>query len=156
MTTDTKQINFLHKERRHGVAAQTGHFIRHLLEMLMAMFVGMAVGGVLALWAAKMIGYSDPLRQIPEVSALVMAFNMAAPMAAWMRYRGMQWGPISEMSGVMFLEVILLICVAWLGLFPESRLVLWQHVLMIPAMIVPMLYRRDLYTGQVGHMMHAH
>jgi hypothetical protein len=85
-----------------------------------------------------------------------MAFDMAVPMAAWMRYRGMDWGPISEMSGVMFAEVILLIGIIWLGLFPKTSLVLWQHVLMVPAMMVPMLYRRDLYTGHVSHHAHAH
>lgn len=54
----------------------------------------------------------------------------------------------------MFVEVVLLICVVWLGLCPKSSLILRQHVLMIPAMIVPILYRRDLYTGHVSH--HAH
>ena len=153
---DTKKVNFLHKERKHGVTAQAGYFFRHLLEMVLAMFIGMGVLGFVTLRLAGMIGYTDPLRQIPEVSALVMAFNMAVPMAAWMRYRGMDWGPISEMSGAMFVEVILLIGVVWLGIFPENRLILWQHVLMIPAMIVPMLYRRDLYTGHVGHHAYTH
>ncbi len=100
MTTDTKQVNFANKVRIHGVAAQAGHFLRHLLEMVMAMSIGMAVGGALALWAARMIGYSDPLHQIPEVSALVMAFNTA--------------------------------------------------------MLIPMVFRLDLYAGRTGHMAHAH
>ncbi len=81
---------------------------------------------------------------------------MAVPMAAWMRHRGMEWRPITEMSGVMFLEVILLICVVWLGILSRSHLVLWQHALMIPAMVVPMMFRLDLYTGRAGHMAHAH
>ncbi len=157
MATDTKQVNFPHNERTYGIAAQARHFIRHLLEMVLAMSLGMVVGGALALWAARIIGYSDPLRQIPEVSALVMAFNMAAPMAAWMRHRGMEWSPIAEMSGAMFVEVILLIGVIWIGILSKSSLVLWQHALMIPAMVVPMLYyRRDLYTGHVSHHAYAH
>ena len=96
-----------HKEQTHDLASQAGHFLRHLLEMI-----------------------------------------LAVPMAVWMRHRGMEWSPITEMSGVMFVEVILLIGVVWVGIFPENRLILWQHILMIPAMLVPMLYRRDLYTGQ--------
>lgn len=67
MTTDTKQVNFSHKEGKYGAAAQAGHFFRHLLEMLLAMLVGMAVFGVLALKLARMVGYTDPLHQIPEV-----------------------------------------------------------------------------------------
>ena len=157
MTNDTKQVNFPHKERKYGAAAQAGHFIRHPLEMLLAMVVGMGVLGFVALRAAGMVGYTDPLHQIPEVSAFVMAFNMALPMAIWMRYRSMDWVPISEMSGAMFAEVILLISMVWLGLYPVSKLILWQHVLMVPAMIIiPMLYRFDLYTGRAGHMMHVH
>ena len=53
----------------------------NLLERVLAMSIGMAVGGALVLWAARMIWYSDPLRQIPEESALVMAFNISVPMA---------------------------------------------------------------------------
>jgi len=103
-----------------------------------------------------MTTYMNSHKERPEVSAPVMAFNMTVPMAAWMHYRGMDWGPISEMSGAMFVEVILLIGVVWVGIFPENRLILWQHILMIPAMIVPMLYRRDLYTGHVGHHAYTH
>lgn len=57
---DWQQACIAHKERTYGIAVQAGHFLRHLLEMILAMFVGMAVGGALALWAARMIGYSDP------------------------------------------------------------------------------------------------
>ncbi|MCE8429228.1 MAG: hypothetical protein J5U19_12665 [Candidatus Methanoperedens sp.] len=38
----------------------------------------------------------------------------------------------------------------------KSHLVLWQHTLMIPAMVVPMLFRLDIYTGRAGHLAHAH
>lgn len=58
--------------------------------------------------------------------------------------------------GTMFVEVILLIGVVWLGILSKSSLVLWQHALMIQAMVVPMLFRIDLYTGRAGHIGHAH
>lgn len=83
-----------------------------------------------------------------------MALIMAAPMAAWMRFRGMEWRPISEMSAAMIVEAILLIAVAWLGVFPRDELFTLEHILMIPAMLVPMAFRLDLYTGRAGH--HAH
>ncbi len=89
MTTNTKQVDFPNKERTYGIAVQAGHFLRHLLEMCMSMCVGMAVLGVLYLWAA------------------------------WMRYRGMKWRPTVERSAAMFIEAILLIGVAWLGIIPE-------------------------------------
>jgi hypothetical protein len=134
-------------------AARLGHFVRHYFEMCLAMCVGFALLNPLFYGVARLIGISDPLGQIPELSALVVAFNMSVPMAAWMRHRGMEWGPISEMSGAMFVEAIVLIGVAWLGVFPRSAVVLWQHGLMMPAMLIPMLYRRNLYTA--GHQAHA-
>jgi hypothetical protein len=114
------------------------------------MCIGTVVLTPLFVWVVSQIGYAEPLNQLPELSVLVVAFNMTVPMAAWMRYRGMAWRPIAEMSGAMVVETILLIGVAWLGILSTSNLVLWQHVLMMPAMLVPMLYRRDLYAG------HAH
>lgn len=80
---------------------------------------------------------------------------MTAPMAAWMRYRGMEWGSIAEMSAAMFVEAILLIGTYWLGIFPASGLAPLQHVLMMPAMLVAMLIRLDLYTGQMSHRVHS-
>ncbi len=129
-------------------------FCRHFLEMCIAMCLGMMILSPVFLGIARIVGYSDPLRQLPELSALVMAFNMTAPMAAWMRYRGMEWGSIVEMSGVMFLEAALLVGAYWLGAFPQSRLVPLQHTLMMPAMLLPMLYRRHVYMGHSGHRAH--
>lgn len=134
-------------------ATRVGRFVRHYFEMCLAMCVGFAVLNPLFYEVARLIGISDPLGQIPELSALFVAFNMSAPMAAWMRHRGMEWGPVAEMSGAMFVEAIMLIGVSWLGVFPRSAVVLWQHGLMMPAMLVPMVYRRELYTA--GHQAHA-
>lgn len=128
-----------------------GRFARHLFEMCMAMCIGVAVLDLPFFGVVSLLGYSDPLRQLPELSALVVAFNMSVPMAAWMRHRGHEWSCIWEMSGAMVAEAILLIGVAWLGVFPKANLVAWQHTLMVPAMVVVMLYRLDVYTGGVRH-----
>src|SRR5215213_7290345 len=93
-------------------AARVGHFVRHYFEMCLAMCLGFAILNVPFYWAARAIGSADPLSQFPELSALVIAFNMSAPMAAWMRHRGMDWGSIVEMSGVMVIEALVLIGVA--------------------------------------------
>ena len=45
----------------------------------------------------------------------MIAFNMSLPMAAWTRFRGMEWRPIAEMSGAMFALAIVLIWIAWDG-----------------------------------------
>ena len=41
MDNDTKQVNFLNKERKHSLASQAGHSLRYLLEMIPAMIIPM-------------------------------------------------------------------------------------------------------------------
>jgi hypothetical protein len=157
MTIDTKQVNFPHEERTYGIGAKAGYFTRHMLEMCIAMCIGWAVLGVLFGRAVGLIGISNPNIQIPELSTLVAAFNMTLPMAAWMRYRKMEWRPIGEMSAAMFIEAILLIGVAQFGILQRGSLVPWLHYLMMPAMLVPMFLRFDLYTAHHGsHQHQAH
>src|SRR5919197_679570 len=74
-----------------------GHFVRHLLEMCLVMCLGMAVLDGVFYAIARLVGYPDPLVQLPELSTLVVAFNMTAPMVAWMRFRGHDWRPVWEM-----------------------------------------------------------
>lgn len=135
--------------------AQVGHFLQHYLEMCAVMCVGEAVLDVLFFGGAWVIWHSNLISQFPELSTLVIAFNMSVPMVAWMRFRGMEWRPTWEMSGAMFVEAILLIGVSWLGIIAKSSLVFWQEALMMLAMLPPMLFRLDLYTGRVGHRAHA-
>jgi hypothetical protein len=157
MTVDTKQINFPHEERTYGITAKAGYFTRHVLEMCIAMCIGWGVLGLLFGQADGLIGISNPNIQIPELSTLVAAFNMTLPMAAWMRFRKMEWRPIGEMSAAMFIEAILLIGVAQFGILQRGSLVAWLHYLMMPAMLVPMFLRLDLYTAHHGsHHVHAH
>jgi hypothetical protein len=68
---------------------QTAHFVRHFLEMCAPMCIGFAVGDLVYFWAAGQQGYSEPFRQLPELSLLVVTFTMTAPMTALMLFRGM-------------------------------------------------------------------
>jgi hypothetical protein len=132
-----------------------GHFLWHLGEMCLAMCIGLAVLDAMFYGIARVVGYSDPLVQFPELSTLVVAFNMTAPMVVWMRFRGHEWRPIWEMSAAMFIEAFVLIAAFWLGLIGAGKdLFGWQHTLMMPAMLVPMLLRLDLYTGRGGRAEH--
>jgi hypothetical protein len=126
-----------------------GRFGLHLFEMCMAMCVGVAVLDMPFLALATWAGYSDPIRQLPEQAAVVAAFNMSVPMAAWMRVRGHDWRCVREMSGAMFAEALLLIAVAGIGVFERGSLVEWQHSLMLPAMLVVMFFRLDVYTRPI-------
>lgn len=134
---------------------QTAHFVLHFLEMCAPMCVGFAVGDLAYFWAAEQQGYSDPFRQLPELSVLVVTFTMTAPMTAWMQLRGMPRRAIAEMSAVMPVLAIALFALGWLSIVPKGDLALLEHGLMMPAMLVPMFIRLDLYTGRAGQA-HRH
>jgi hypothetical protein len=133
------------------VAAGAARFGLHLLEMCAAMCLGVALLNLPALTLARAAGYPDPVTDLPEIAALIVAFNMAAPMALWMRVRRHHWRCIAEMSAAMFIEALVLIVAATVGVFPRESLVAWQHSLMLPAMVVVMVLRLDVYTRPLRH-----
>ena len=128
----------------------TAHFLRHYLEMCAPMCIGFAVGDLVYFWAAEQQGYSEPFTQLPALSVLVVTFTMTAPMTAWMLFRGMPRRATAEMSAVMPALATALLALGWLAIVPKGDLALLEHGLMMPAMLVPMLLRLDLYTGRSG------
>lgn len=127
------------KTRRHRI-----QFLKHLGEMTVAMLLGMAVLGMpseIAFDAAG-IDYDRIELEWPTVPALVMAFNMSVPMVLWMRRRRHSWSYTMEMAAAMFIPVLALTPVLWLGLISGDGLSMVQHAVMIPSMIVVMLRRR--------------
>lgn len=123
-----------------------GHFIRHYLEMIVAMIVGMVALGPLWSVAGEALGWSAALER-PEPMALIMATNMTIAMTAWMRYRGHGWPATLEMAAAMYVPFLLLFPPLWLGILPTSGLMIGGHVLMLPAMAGVMLLRPGEYTG---------
>jgi hypothetical protein len=130
---------------------RTAHFLRHYFEMCAPMCIGFAIGDLVYFWAAEQQGYSEPFRQLPELSVLVVTFTMTAPMAALMLVRGMPRRATAEMSAVMPALAVLLLALGWIAIVPRGDLALLEHGLMMPAMLVPMLLRLDLYSGRAGH-----
>ncbi len=119
-------------------------FIRHYVEMLLAMFAGMLV---LGLPIALVL---DPASE--TIRLLNMAVVMTVPMVAWMRYRGHGWMPCAEMSASMFLPTFAAIGLLWGGALEFGAAMTLEHVVMFPAMLLVMLLRRDEYSGRAHHM----
>lgn|SRR5215211_5508548 len=67
------------------------HFTRHLLEMVLAMVAGMALLGAAFAALGEPPGYANLF-----VRYGLMDASMAAPMVAWMRYRGHSWSDGGE------------------------------------------------------------
>ena len=110
-------------------------FLLHYAEMLVAMVVGMVALG----WVEGL--FWPGLMDRVDVGALVMATNMAVGMGAWMRVRGHAWRGIGEMSAAMYLPFLALLVPYWAGGIPGGAVMLWGHVLMLPAMALAMLAR---------------
>ncbi len=67
------------------------HFIRHYLEMLVAMFLGMELLGIPAKMVVDTSGRTT-------VMLAEMGITMTLPMVAWMAVRGHGWRPNAEMA----------------------------------------------------------
>jgi hypothetical protein len=129
------------KPRGHG----RWHFIRHYLEMVAAMFVGMFVFGAIVRGVLGLTDIDYTLDRYPEVMTLEMAATMALGMALWMRFRGHGWAVTLEMCLAMFVPAIVLFPLLWLGALTAGGLMMWEHVLMLALMLLVMLRRRAEY-----------
>jgi flagellar biosynthetic protein FliP len=124
---------------RHSRTRTAWHLVRHYLEMVVAMVVGMVALG--PVWRLVAPGLSAHV----AADALVMATDMAIGMAAWMRFRGHSWGAIGVMSGAMYLPFLVLLVPFAAGAIAGGTLLTAGHLLMLPAMAAAMAYRRHEY-----------
>jgi hypothetical protein len=125
-------------------------FVRHYIEMVIAMFAGMIVLGLPAEAGLRLVGTStDELKTTaPEIILLGMAIIMTVPMVAWMRHRGHTWRPCHEMAASMIVPTVAVIGLMWAGVMTDfGTLMLVEHVVMLPAMLAVMLLRIDEYAG---------
>jgi hypothetical protein len=127
-------------------AAHTGHFVRHYLEMVAAMFVGMAAMWAVDLGVKAVTGLEYSLAPYPELAAMKMAFDMSVGMVVWMRYRGHGWPVTLEMVAAMFAPAVALAPLSLTGVITGDAVMLATHVLMLPLMLVVMLRRRTEYA----------
>jgi hypothetical protein len=122
-------------------------FLRHYLEMVAAMVVGMLV--LDPVWQLSL--GSSGILDVPELAALIMATNMTAGMVLWMRYRGHSWASNLEMAAAMYVPFVVLFVPYWMGAFDGEVMLIAGHVLMLPCMLLVMLRRRAEYSRQHEH-----
>ena len=126
-------------QHTHSRGRRTWHLVRHYLEMLVAMVVGMVALGPLE--ALVWPGLDDRV----DVHAIVMATNMAIGMGAWMRFRRHSWPAVLEMSAAMYVPFAVLLVPYWAGAVSGSFLFTAGHVLMLPTMALAMWWRLEEY-----------
>jgi hypothetical protein len=139
------------RERAPGTerGTRTTTFIRHLLEMTLAMMFGMCVLGMafraihIALFGT---GFDDAWHQHTELTVFAMTFNMTLPMVLWMRYRDHSWQRCAEMAAAMFILGFALLALFWLGALSAQVVLPLEMALMIPVMAGVMLLHFDEYA----------
>lgn len=117
------------------------HFLRHAVEMAVAMFVGMEL--LAPVWAGVL---GQALVTRPEVAALAAATDMTVAMTVWMLYRGHGRARVFEMAAAMYVPYLLVLIPFWLGLFPGEDVLMGGHALMLPAMAIAILIHRREYS----------
>ena len=131
----------------------TSHFVRHYVEMVIAMLLGMLLLGLPAEAALLAVGSStsELERDAPALMLLGMAVVMTVPMVAWMRHRGHGWRPGAEMAASMFLPTFAVVALMAGGAIDFWTAMGVEHAVMLPSMLAAMLLRRDAYTGHAQH-----
>ena len=132
-------------------------FIGHFFEMLVVMMLGMCVlGGAFSGLHNLLFGssFADTWRDHVLLAVFAMAFNMTVPMVLWMRYRGHSWERGGEMAAAMNLPVLTLLVQYGVNAIPARSVLGLQMMLMIPAMVCAMLYRKEEYSAP--HTAHRH
>ena len=119
-----------------------GAFVRHYLEMVVAMAAGMMVYGLAFGRGMAFTGYGD--------EAMMAAF-MTVPMVAWMRYRGHSWRQCAEMAVAMLVPMAaVVLALAGRPGVSDRALGMGSHAAMLLGMLVLMIVRRSEYAGD-GH-----
>jgi len=135
--------------RAAGAAERTGPdhhahgFGRHLLEMGLAMMVGMIVSAAIFLTAVGMTA-EQGMREHAVLFVVLQALGMTVAMIAWMRHRRHNWRSSSEMGLAMVVPAVPLICLRLLDVISGPICGLYCLVTFV-AMAVLMLYRRSDY-----------
>jgi len=116
-------------------------FIAHYLQMVAAMAVG-------ALLLGSITGHADHHGGGTEAGTLLMATTMVAGVAAWAVVRGDGVAATVEMAIAMYASFVVLFPLLWLGVLSPTGLAVLGHVLMLPAMAVAMLHRREEHLAR--------
>ncbi|MFD0662791.1 DJ-1/PfpI family protein [Thermocatellispora tengchongensis] len=125
-------------------------FAWHFLEMVVAMLAGMLVLGAALSAVLGAVGWDYSHAEHPVLGSLEMVLAMSLGMAAWMRYRRHSRVSILEMVAAMFAPLVVLVPLLWAGAVSGATTMALLHVLMLPAMLIVMLRRREEYTRAHG------
>lgn len=141
-----------------------GQWLRHLAEMVVAMYAGMLV--YMALVRPVLMGIGVARFVAGDLGYAWMILFMVAPMVALMRLQGHSWRMADEMTVGMVAPVVVCFGLVRLGICPLVPFLAWltptsvylaAHDGMLLGMIAVMIYRRGMYAHAPGFVMtHTH
>jgi hypothetical protein len=141
--------------QRAWLHGPTARFIRHLVEMVIAMMVGMIALGVPLNAILVAQGYPDGLKAYPEISALAMTLEMTLAMAVWMLFRRHRFAIVAEMSAAMVAAAVIVVGLCVVHTLPAASAPGLADVGMYAAMLGLMVYRRSEYIVDHSAMQHS-
>lgn len=133
--------------RPPSLVSKVGTFGWHLVQMILAMQLGMQIFHWLL--SARLMTY-------PVLHETVMEVFMVAPMVVLMAVQRHRWRHTLEMAGAMLLgPAVLIACVQFglcrhLPVLSAQTLFSWVDLTMYLGMLAAMLYRREHYLGHMG------
>lgn len=128
-------------------------WVRHLAEMVVAMYAGMFVYMALIKRALIAVGLAGLVSG--DLGYAWMILFMLAPMVALMRFQGHPWRMSGEMAVGMIAPIIVCFGLVRLGICPLVPFLTWlsattvygvAHDAMLLGMIAVMVYRRGMYA----------
>jgi hypothetical protein len=135
---------------------KVGRLLGHLLQMVLAMAIGMGIFGVLLRALLTPTGYLAFQTQAPLLWFGGMAVFMTVPMVVLMRYyHAHSWWQCAEMTGAMLVPPAAVAALIQFGVeaYPwlaVSTLSASTHTTMLLGMTALMLYRHDQYAWSPG------
>ena len=144
MTTDTEQVDFLHKTRRRTGGLKAGRFLLNFLELQIAMSLGALVCYLVVRLISSSPSYATSYRPGTFLFALGDIFFLTVPVVAWMILRGHGWRHSLAITVAMIVPVALIIL---FGELAGYAYLLWLITAGYPTMslgmLFYMLYRHD-------------
>jgi hypothetical protein len=142
----------LRSVRARVLAAPPVRFLLHLLEMQIAMALGMGLFKLLLLGLPASPAYRAAFATGADLWILGDGLFMSVPMVAWMVWRGHGWRLSLEMGAAMLGPGLAIIVLGWLG---AGTYLPWLATsacgVMCLGMLVYMLARYKHFTGHTGH-----
>jgi flagellar biosynthetic protein FliP len=130
----------------HWTRRGVSRFVRHYLEMIGAMLLGMGTLYPLWLLATDLVPTAGWVART-DVDMTFMATAMTLPMVGWMMWRGHRGRHVVEMAGAMYAGFWLFFPFLWSGQLGDMGLMMSGHVAMPVLMLLAMLARRREYAA---------